>query len=713
MIAAFVFTQLLAAQEPKISLELPILPLQSVLRELEAKTGQLYRVSGPDTEQRVFVSVKDLTPSRIRAALAEVTHGRWIQADQTYTLETVSPDWLKDRGFRESVETWYKAQKPVAPLDPEAIAKSQRESVALSDATSFDEQKMRKLNALQELAPSNRFIRRLVGQIPLAEMTSLQEGERKVFALEPTSLQKKFGPQAANHWASYLAEMQVFQEKASLIPDRDEGVSRYWNPILDPFRQTVQNPPSTKFLLALSRSGSLVTAALNIYWEDGTQAASDRLQISGQSLEPGPAPQAEKSAFDELAGLTEKIEIDPEDAEFEKDMAKLRQVFSGNTIEISQVTRERLLNMDKQDPLLFGPSRLLKRFTQKQNKSVVAKVTDLSFLVSTFSQPNAGTPTMKEALTFSFGFFGRPGDAVKVTDDLITLRPPVVSVTPFPSLMDRSSTAKYLKVLDKKQDAFDALALVFAASKSIQDALLPAFLGGFFDPSVRYVLEPEAFEMLKLYGMLTSQQKSQARASEVKLSLAALSPQMLRQVNKMVLWSEKGIRAVPEPAQDRAVSMDGEEVEDSYSWEDRSWNSEPTNALTRVSSTESWVEFSFKTQDRLMMVTGTSEVDRQLQAATPNTVAWALVSQEMNPGRQYGGLQGFVQGEQDQLNLTLNLGKAGVQKRVYKLPRSKGGSLMKFSDLPADFQAKVAPLKEQYRQSYRSGGSGGGAVKPP
>jgi hypothetical protein len=713
MIAAFVFSQLLAAQEPKISLELPILPLQSVLRELEAKTGQLYRVSGPDTEQRVFVSVKDLTPSRIRAALAEVTHGRWIQADRTYTLETVDPAWLKDKGFRESIEAWYKAQKPVSPLDPEAVAKSQRESVALTDATSFDEQKMRKLNALQELAPGNRFIRRLVGQIPLAEMTSLQEGERKVFALEPTSLQRKFGLQAANHWATYLAEMQVFQEKASLIPDRDEGGSRYWNPLLDPFKQTVQNPPSTKFLLALSRADSLVTAVLNIYWEDGTQSATDRLQIGGQSLEPGPVSQAEKSAFDELAGLTEKIEIDPEDAEFEKDMAKLRQAASGNTIEISQVTRERLLNMDKQDPLLFGPSRLLKRFTQKQNKSVVAKLTDLSFLVSAAAQPNAGAPTMKEALTFSFGYFGRPGDAVKLDADLITLRPPIVSGIPFPSLIDRSSTAKYLNVLDKKQDAFDALALVCAAAKSYQDAMLPAILGGFFDPSVRYVADPEAFDILKLYGMLTPQQKSQARASEVKLSLAALNPQMLRQVNKMVLWSERGIAPVPDPAQDRPVSTDLEEDEIDYRWENRSWNSEPTNALTRVSSTESWVEFSFKTKEKLMMVTGATEAERQLQPATPNTVAWALVSQEMNPGVQYGRLLGFLQGEQDQLNLTLNLGKAGVQKRVYKLPRSKGGSLMKFSDLPADFQAKVAPLKEQYRQSYRQGGSGGGAVKPP
>lgn len=713
MIAAFVLTQLLVAQEPKISLDLPILPLQSVLRELEAKTGQLYRVSGPDTEQRVFLSVKDLTPSRIRAALAEVTHGRWIQADQTYTLETVSPDWLKDKGFRESIEAWYKAQKPVPPLDPEAVAKSQRESVALTDATSFDEQRMRKLNGLQELAPANRFIRRLVGQIPLAEMTSLQEGERKVFALEPTSLQRKLGLQAANHWASYLAEMQVFQEKASLIPDRDETVTRYWNPLLDPFKHAGINPPSTKFLLALSRSDSLVTAVLSIYWEDGTQAATDRLQIGGQSLEPGPAPQTEKSAFDELAGLTEKIEIDPEDAEFEKDMAKLRQAAGGTPIQISQVTRDRLLNMDQKDPLLFGPTRLLRQFAKRQGKSVAAKVTDLSFLVSAASQPNTSGPTMKEALTFSFGFFGRPGDAVKIDSDLVTLRPPLASGVPFPQLLDRASTARYLRVLDKKQDAFDALAQVCAASKSYQDAMLPAILGGFFDPSVRYVTDSDAFEILKLYGMLTSQQRSQARSSQVKLSLAALNPQMLKQVNKMLLWSERGIGPVPEPAQDRAVSMDGEEDEDSYSWEDRSWNSEPTNALPRVSAAESWLEFSFKTQDRLMMVTGTSEVDRRLQAATPNTVAWALVSQEMNPGRQYGGLQGFVQGEQDQLNLTINLGKSGVQKRVYKLPRSKGGTLMKFSDLPDDFRAKVTPLMEQYRQNYRSGGSGGGAVKPP
>lgn len=713
MITAFVLTQLLAAQEPKISLDLPILPLHSVIRELEAKTGQVHRVSGPDTEQRIFLSVKDLSPSRIRAALAEVTHGRWIQADQTYTLETVDSAWLKDKGFRENIETWYKSQKPVPPLDPEAVAKSQRDSLSLTDATSFDEQKIRKLNALQELAPATRFIRRLVGQIPIAEVTSLQEGERKVFALEPTSLQRKLGLQAAGHWASYLAEQQVFQEKANLIPDPEENRSRYYNPLVDPFRHAGQNPPSTKFLLALTRTDTLVTAVLNIYWNDGVQSATDRLQISGQSFEMGPADPKEKSAFDELAGLTDKIEIDPEDAEFEKDMAKLRQAAGGTPIQISQVTRDRLLNMDQKDPLLFGPTRLLRQFAKRQGKSVAAKVTDLSFLVSAASQPNTSGPTMKEALTFSFGFFGRPGDAVKIESDLVTLRPPLSSGVPFPQLLDRASTARYLRVLDKKQDAFDALAQVCAASKSYQDAMLPAILGGFFDPSVRYVTDSDAFEILKLYGMLTSQQRSQARSSQVKLSLAALNPQMLKQVNKMLLWSERGIGPVPEPAQDRAVSMEGEEEENDYRWENRNWDSEPTLALTRVSAAESWLEFSFKTKDRLMMATGSSDAERQLQPATPNTVAWALISQEMNPNMQYGRLQGFVQGEQDQLSLTINLGKSGVQKRVYKLPRSKGGTLMKFSDLPDDFRAKVTPLMEQYRQSYRSGGSSGGAIKPP
>lgn len=712
MIPGLLFTQLLAAQEPKLTLDLPILPLNQVLHELEKQTGVVYRVSGPEPEQRVFVSVKDLPISRIREALAEVTQGRWIQADKMLTLETVSEDWLRDSSFRASVTKWHSSVKSVPPLDPNEVAKMQQEAMELTNASSHDAQWSRKMDTIRRQSPDARLINRLVAHLPLQELLTMKDGERKVFSIQPTALQKALPARASSDWQSFLNEIEVFKDKAALLPKRDPNQARYWNPLVDPFLSDFQSPTPKSFLVSLTRNNNSLQAGLSTYWDQGYMGGSETLTLSGEnaSLEER---SKEKSDFDDLAGLTEALEVDPEDEAFQKDIAKLRSGGGRTAVEISKSSEDRLLNMDKVDPLLYGPTKLMRQFTALQKKSVVAKVTDMSFLIPAVTGPTGSSPKLREGLMYSFAYFGSIGDSVKLADDLVTLRPQSDLSMPFPSLMNRKAVSTYLKAIKSGKDEIETFADLCAGSKTYQDVLLPSVLASLFGAPNVFAYDSENFDLFKLYGTLTAQQRQQAKGAGVSLSLASLSPAQSQHVYKMLLWSDRGIGIKPPQAVNTAFPAPTEDEMNDEKYDHRTWDSEPTNALTKASWNQSFLRFKMVKKDQVMMVTGSQGVDSSVQAATPSTVAWAIVQEEMQPNRQFGKLLGFVNGEERSLKVTFDFGTVGAQNRVLKMPKSKGGAMMKFSDLPAEFQQQVNAQKVHYKDSFSSPTGSGGAIKPP
>ncbi len=712
MISCLFFAQMPAAQESaSISLDLPILPLHSILREMEAKTGQVYKVSGPDPEQRLYINIRDFSVERLRAALAEVTQGKWIYTGQTYTLETVSESLLIDKGYRDGVARWQKAQKPLAPITAEEVAQLQKESSDITAAAETDITKARQLNAFSDKSPSSRLVRKLVAHIPLEEMTAMQNGERKVFSLNPTMLQKALDHRAQNDWSAYLGEIAIFKEKALLFPQNTRVPSRFWNPMVDPFREGNGNPPLKTFFVCLRREGAILSASVKTYVDGGFLGGTNSITIGGTLAASESGKPQEQNAFDALAGLEETVVTDPEDEVFSADIAKLRNSSGRTVIETSELTKERLANMDKVDPLLYGPTRMMRQFAGLQNKNIVAKVIDLSFLVPALASQPGEKVKMRDALRYSMGAFDSVGDLVKSEADLITLRPRVTASMPFPLLMNRKESAKFLRSAWKGGSIVDALAILCAGSQSTRDVLIPSLLASLYGESAMFSYEEDNFNMLKLYGLLTPQQREEAKRSKVVISMAGLNPAMSRHVQKMLLWSERGIGVLP-PSQDGADISDNDDGSSDGEYSFRDYEHEPTVALTRASLPHSTITISFSQKDRLMMQLGSPGGTASLQHATTDNVAWQLYLLEASPGRERSMLLGFQQGEQRRLKVVFDLAGAGSQTREISMPKSKGGSLMKFDELPEEFRQAVLVKKGRFRSDLVQSGNSG-ALKPP
>lgn len=713
MTSALILIAAAGAQEPRVSLDLPILPIRKVLSELEKVSGQSYRLSGPDPDQSIFVQVKDLPLSRLREAIADVTQGRWVQSGTLFTLETVSEVWLRDKGFRESVPGALSKLVPAEAISASDVAKLQKEAEILTNAEHVDVSKMRKLEEFRRISPSGRLITRLAKELPIAELTSMRDRERKVFSLDPTALQKSLGPRARSSWEDYKAEVAVFREKAKLMPEPDPGKPRYWNPLVDPYKYDTEEGSTDKFLLSVKREGLTLSASLSIYHTSGYLASSDSLSLSGSvSFSPSTAD-SPKSLLDDLAGMSELVEVHPDDKVFYDDLAKIRGSSGRKALETADSTRDRLANMDKVDPLLFGPTRLMKQVANAQNKSLVAKVTDFSFLISALGAKPGDVPKLGLALQYTLGHMGPPQEGIKIDDELITLRPPNVSIFPVPSYMNRVATANFLRAAWKGDDLFEPMALLCSVNNSYTDVQIPFMLATLFGRTMELNYDQEGFDLLKLYGLLNQSERQQARSTEVRFSLAGLPANLNGHVQRMLLWSDRGIAPPQPPMASRPDQAEFVEDSSDSNYDSREFKYEPSVALVNALLAQSYVTIALKAKPKLYLESGSSDDDSRLEPASVGNVAWRLFDAEINPGRSYGKVLGFVNAEERSLSASFQIAPVGVQRRVFSVPNTKGAKRLKFEELPEEFRSKVAQMRTMYKEGHRGTGSSGGPIKPP
>lgn len=714
-----------AQDDAKVTLDLPIAPLPVVLKQIEAQTGFIYQVTGPNRNQQIFIKVKDMPSAKLREAIAKVTDSNWTLAGSTWALITKNDVTVKDAAFRKGLSAWFAKQKAVTPMNRAALEETLKKSEQLAKQAENDGKKMMELYAMGRQLPKNRLASRIILSLGLNEVLSLADKERRVYAFNPTILQRALPGNAGAALAEYKREQAEYLNSVSrLYPaqlDGDDENFGNWNPLIDPYRNSGPVAPAAAMMFALKRTRGTVSYELLLYDAKGNRVETDGGTLSSEGEDLIAGMDVESGFHKQLRDLTMPVNLSEEDKIFAKDLKE--NLFGGMMMmgnekkdPISEVTRQRLLNMDKVDPLTYGPTQMLQQFADVKKKNVVAKVTDLAIFSVSFGVDMEKPATLGSAVSLALGGYGQNFDGYDETDDLVTLRPTQSEMIPFPIEMNRQATAQFLRSIVGGGDSLEAVSTLAARADSAEDIQLPILLSMLFGSETMMFFAEQGFDLVKLYGQLNPAQKQVVKNNGLAIPLSSMVGPMSQHVRQMLLSGES-FNGMSAPAMaEAAAAPDEQQIAEMMQGGGSHYNDEITVKLANLPAGSGRLLMTLKSKPELFMKTGGSMFMGN-QVATPSAVAFTVLQSEQNPNEQFMKLSGFVNGMQRTLTAQFAFGEAIVQTRSVEAPLiEKNGRVMKLTDLSADFQKQVKDLMESYRKDMQTlpfGGGGGGAAKPP
>jgi len=722
MFSAVLLISLAAQAEPAVTLDLPITPLPIICREMESQTGVPHLVTGPDRGQQVFVRVTKMPASRLRATLAEVTQGKWVKSGDGFMLLTSEESSKSDAAYRKRITAWLKKEPTVPPLDQravdDAIKKSiQRPAVDMDRGLGFEE-----MFSMNSQTPKRRYVVRLAQGIGLNDLLTISEDERRVYALNPTSLQRRLPANASAATSEYLRETRLFSDSARrLAPAKVGGDEDQYNPLVDPYLGERPMEAPAAILLVMKRTMGSLMADVKLYNSKGLLYDSITEPLgSDQIMEAVMAAEGKEgeTMHPALKGLEVPLKLSPEDKAFAKDLKAAFMGGAGGVPAVSESTRQRLMNMDKVDPLLFGPTQMLAQLADIKKKQVVAKVTDLAIFSAVFGADMEKEPTLTTALSLALGAFMTKADGIVEQDDLLSLRPTPGDFFPFSPEMDRAATAGFFRAIVGGGDTLDATANLAVTCKSAMDLQLPLMLGMLLGGEPQTYFDESSFNLFKLYGMLDASQKRAVKQGGCVLPLSGLIGPIAAHSRKMLLSGESLIYGISTSAPAApSPSLQASQVEFPIYDEgsNEKYDDEITVKLARMPAHLGVLRISMVSKEAIFMKTGTGPASSTTEAEASQT-AYSLASEEMFPTEEYAKVRGFVHGTQRTLTSAFVFGKETLGQAMLQAPLiPKGARLMSFKDLPAAFQEEVRRELVEARKSLQEipRGDGGGGVKPP
>lgn len=695
---------ILAAQaEPKITLELPISPLTVIAKEMASQTGLPHLVRGPETDQWVFVQVKDMPASRLREALAKATGGRWVSSGDGWILQTKDLSGLEDQAFVASITEWRARQKPVPAFDLPAFEAAVKRTEEISQAE-YRGANYTELDTLMSTGPDRRLLQRILLMLPLAELTGIKAGESQFFSLEPTSLQRPLPRPAGSALADFASEAEQASRRLEAIAP-PEGSQQRMTTLTLPFQAGERLTSATRILLNLRRlegaPGTLVVEA-TLYDKQGMRVHSISHSIGSSPSRVGGIAELAVKALGDLKGA---FEPSPEERAFAKDfMAAVGQIQPGAKKEpVSESTKQRLLNMDKVDLLTFGATEVMQSFAKETGKQVLAKVNDMAIYASavvTMSAREMKGPPLGYAVAITTGIYGANNAEISEESDLIVF-PPSASPDMPRFRLPRRETARLVRASLQGRDLLDPLADLSLVCRSSTEMMFPTMLTSLAGGSAPMLAGEDPFNVLKLYGYLSHSERQTVKDGGLTLRIDRLHPAMQRHLLKTLLTGRDGM-TYPLP--------EGNGADLPPRMSTGVYHLAPSVFLASPKAAQGSLTISLTKTDGLLRSYGSA-----LQGAricTVEQVAWDLYSREQYRGSPPQELL-YAQGTLMSLNASVLFPKAAVATKSFEIPSlAPGTQLMGLKELPSDFREAVEKRLNEIRLQYRNSG-GSGAVKPP
>lgn len=530
-----------SGQDRKVTFECAGVYAGRALEEL-SKVAGVRIAAGATTSEEVFaISVKDVPLSELLAKIALAANAEWQHDDKNGYLLIRSASLLQ------------KQQREHLALKAEAIRKGQEAArKRIKDKPDYDEAAAKKLAVAVEAYldtlrqnpndpgswrmqanfldrfPATMLGDRLAVLLDPNDLASIEEGDRAVYALSPTRMQRPLPKAAVAELKRYLENVQKLA--TAFAGKLDEDTARYGDSRLyGPFKyKTPEEATPTQVILKVTTgiegrySFQLVVGnAKGDTIGQSYGSLSAQTNVNAMVEKPDPAPEGEKPlALDAVATeLTEALQT-----------AIRRGGKPEDIPEISPELRDRLLSPEKHNIAEIGAAQLLIGAAKARNENLVATVPDLiGFFMPIVFAMGSTTPTQ----VLKIASADLPSLTLQEGGGWMTLRPsdPVQA-----RLMHVDPKALGKLVRSAVQNGFlplDDLA-EFAVS-------LPGNANNTIAVPYLMILAPSGIgdyerlssAFLKLHGSLSPQQK-QAMANGRKLSLTQMTPLQRTRIEKIV-----------------------------------------------------------------------------------------------------------------------------------------------------------------------------------
>lgn len=710
MTPAFILLLAMPIQEPKVTLDLPATPLTKVLAEISRQTGTSHRIAGPTHLQFVYVKVADLSLSRTREALARVTDGSWKEVNGVWNLTRRDSKLVADLEFQIRVKEWDSRLLAPGDVDSAKMEANLRQSVTLAQNITRDPGTWQKLNDLEEHRPEVRLFRSLIRSLDLKHFVSITEGERRVFALKPTSLQQPSSANSkelvANFWKERLLHLETLER---LYPEdiRDTWPdSEIENPLIDPYSWIGTKLPPTDFHLAVKRSYGLLRFDFCTYDANGsvhfryiTNSGRNATDLYNEFESIGKLPSS-------LDSLNQPLAVTEEDRSLSmKFVSALVPEFAAawniKFQKPNQNEKDILLRLDRQDLLSKWPSRMLDQLAEVKKKQVVAVLHDEAIFGAFLMSIMSGKQTLGLAIKGSFGMTDKELSGYSEDEDLITIRPSIQLTDSADVYFDRFRAGELVRSVENQNIVLEAIAKLAAFSRSLNQTRIPLLAAEILGDTTASQVQDYNFEILRFYGQLSAAEQKVAKEGGLSFSLNRTSPNILAALQKLILETDVYHFHVKSAELDPTGNINREEV--------TIYEREPTVWLSNIDFKNCHLKLSILEERHLLFRSNDG-----IYPARYGNVPRILANQELNPKVQKHEEQGFYNGVSRTLDLRLILpDKRAKVWRAYFHSVDPKGLKLSLEDLPSALKEEIKRSKANELDWQKKNQVGGDGAKPP
>jgi hypothetical protein len=686
MLAALLAVSIAHACDPlnqDIVFERPAMPLKRLLPLLSEEAGLSLSAHDSVREHVVLLHIRRGSVREAMDALAEATHARWFQQDGKHVLRR--PAELQAQLEREELQLRAeRVRAAIAELTPriegafdEQAAKSllqrlisMRQRISQSDG---DWNAQGAYEALWQEGPMMRALLKLVKSIPPEELGSIRNPERRVYKVDPTKMQRPFGPGAREVLEQLATDLALWSRitGSAEIPALNRGEI-----VSDPLATRGSSLPQD-----LSRLAVIVTDGFggqgpfcNLTILDGNEHVLAQLHLptfrrsTVFDLAYAPAaktPQSRVALSQESEALVQVIK---------------RVMGQPDGSKVAQVDAGAILDPVAHDPISFLPQDVVMGLANDSESNVAAWIPDDQFAALAFLLLNRQL-TLDEA---EVAITADPGGLRLERRSGWLIGRPSLPLEAIRTAVGREALHSAIQSIRRDGRMTLLNSATFAAAQPRDDRGISFLYLSAFDNAYRSMLDANNRNVLRLYGSLTGPQREALEQGATQIFSTLQAP--VRQVIHDLTYGS---------------SLRNQEVIDANSFGRRHPVLEPTEFLPNGVPRDALL--SIKKEERSIIVAFQRGEDGEHRAFRPmdaNAIAYMVVQKESSSGQPSASpeIDGFALGTQRVLRVRVTYSPVAWHEfpliENWFMPGSKPSP---WKELPADIRTQIETMIEHYR----------------
>ena len=734
----------------KFSFKAPAARAKSLFTGLSKASGVALSTAGAVGEDVLVLNLSDVTVAEAMRRIAETLHAEWQKEGEGYVLSRGTTLDAQDRRvevaakvaeFRASLKRIVEEHKKAGGFNEESakkLAATQRKMMEDLERQSSGGGGTFRISGdftnVAQQTPAAHAIVALLSRLTDSQIAAIVSGNRNVFALNPTRMQRPM-PNGANQiLRKFVADAQLYRDANQRNQPSQPGQGN---------RQVIVNgfgADSTgdgdislgigyAFLINQPNPGGStnVTTSLLVADPNGRTLASGQFFLgavpSTQQQPTIQAPANEKPI--ELSAMSKELALALSQigGSMGGGSRAVRMVSvavgsgsggnmtftsgggDGKTPSLSAELKQRVLNPDEFDPLSFAPGEAMSQSAESKGMDLVAYLPDTSFNPLTFSAAN-GNPTASRFLQSA-----KTMGALNVKEDagwlLVSPREPAGARE---RRVNRDALAKALQTLDDKGflNLDDWAAFASKQTKAprfneIDDSYLKLVNSPAADSGLNQFSFGGGWQTLQFYASLSTGQR-QAMVNNRRVPLGTLTQYQTGIVSDQVFNSFEGPIVVnPRQSGGRMAFMGG--LMDA--------TTERTLILPNGLPRDGFLSFNVQGRDAVQANSTTSGGSKFL---TADALAFERLRSERPELASWGAMTTYDQYRMaSQRSIMFAFQFTPMVSLTRQLEDNAPGNQAfgAYNRLPARFRDEVDRLVEELRKSWGQGGGGGNQVPPP